>query len=94
MKCQFAEVFVERDQDPAIGYRSGKDIFVSAARRVGPDPYNIMPLCAQGDDCFTGNVFIGEKFHDATCRGKTFSAWSVSPAYFRHARMSSCVSPG
>jgi len=46
LKSQFAEVLIERDQNPSFGYRAGENILIFAPWHFGPDPDHVVSFLA------------------------------------------------
>ena len=62
---QLAEVLVTRNEDPIVGHRPRKDVYVVGRRTVLGDPANIVASFAEQLDGKARHVLIGEEPHSA-----------------------------
>jgi len=61
VKCQLAEVLVERHQHAAVLLRALQDLGVWATRGILKNPRNVVSLLSKGGDDGAGNVLVGKQ---------------------------------
>lgn len=61
MKCQLAEVLVERHQYAAVVLRANQDLGVRATGGILKNPRNVVSLLSKGGDDGAGNVLVGKQ---------------------------------
>lgn len=67
---QFAEVFVECDQNAILPIRKGQDLVITGIDRPVSCPDDIMACGFQWSDSTTPDAGIEQQLHEADSRGK------------------------
>ena len=61
VKCQLAEVLIERHNNPAFPLRTIQDVWIRATRRILVNPRDVVSLVSKRGDNRAGNVLVGEQ---------------------------------
>jgi hypothetical protein len=93
LDCELPEVFVERQQHPAICFGEIQEGRVSSAGGVGSYPEHVVARQSQGLHGWQREVFIRQQ-PDQTGSGYALYSEARWLAYARQARTSSCAKPG
>ena len=61
MKCELAEVLVERHQHAVVALRAQQDLWVRATWCILKNPRDVVSLLSKGGDDGAGNVLVGKQ---------------------------------